>query len=72
MGVRADQRMAAKKGQASQPDRVLWVLGLLEAGPHFRLREDRDFLPEKEFAPVEPKASTAGRRSPEDRAGRDV
>lgn len=65
MGVRADERMAVKRGQVSQPDRVRLVLGLLEAGPHFRFREDED-VPEKVAAPVGPKrvqrgfASTGG------------
>jgi hypothetical protein len=31
------------QSRASQPDRVLWVLEVLAAGPHFRFREDRDF-----------------------------
>ena len=41
---RAGERMAAKRGRASQPDRVRWVLGLLEAGPRFRFREDKDIF----------------------------
>jgi len=44
MGVRADMRMAVKRSQASQPDRLRWVLGLLEAGPRFRFREDKDIF----------------------------
>ncbi len=68
MSVRSDQRMAVKKGQASQADRVRWVLGLLETGPQFRLREDSDFLPEKVIAPVEEKRSNAS-RLPEGRPG---
>lgn len=44
MGVRADERSAVKRGQVSQPDRLRWVLGLLEAGPHFRFREDKDIF----------------------------
>jgi hypothetical protein len=63
MGVRAEQRMAVKNGQASQPDRVRWVVGLLEAGPHFRLHEDRDFLPEMVITPVGQKRSNASRPS---------
>jgi len=53
MGVRTDERMTVKRGQDSQPDRVRWVLGLLDAGPHFRFREDKD-LPEKITASAEP------------------
>ncbi len=43
MGVRAE-RMVLKREQASQPERVRWVLEMLEAGPHFRFREDRDLF----------------------------
>jgi hypothetical protein len=59
MGVRADERMTVKRGQDSQPDRVRWVLGLLDTGPHFRLREDKDF-PEKVTAPVGSKRIQGG------------
>ena len=44
MGARADERMMVRRGQAGQPDRVRWVLGILETGPHFRFREDEDLF----------------------------
>jgi hypothetical protein len=48
MGKRADQRMVVNRSWASQPDRVRWVLEMLEAGPHFRLREAEDLFPERD------------------------
>ena len=45
MGVRADERMMVKRGQAGQPERVRWVLEILETGPHCRFREDGDWAP---------------------------
>ena len=42
MGKRADEQRMIKRGRASQPDRVQWVLELLEVGPHFRFREDEN------------------------------
>jgi hypothetical protein len=43
MGVRADERMMVKRGQAGQPDRVRWVLEILEAGPQFSFRKHEDW-----------------------------
>jgi hypothetical protein len=47
MGKRADERIVVNRSRASQPDRVRWVLEMLEAGPHFRFREDEDIVPGK-------------------------
>ena len=44
MGIRAEERIVVKREQAGQSDRVRWVLEMLETGPHFRFREDRDLF----------------------------
>jgi hypothetical protein len=51
MGKRADERRMIKKSQASQPDRVHWVLETLGSESHFNFAEHED-LDDYETAPT--------------------